>query len=123
MESRLYNARYVYFSRLLSILVYPYFFFINIFKKKYSLEELKVKNILVTEYHRIGDVIIIAPILKSIKNKFPNSNLILICNKQVAHLANHLNLMKTRLENGCSMSCQVIIKLLQHHRAIKIKLE
>ena len=65
---------------------------VTINKKKYSLEELKVKNILVTEYHRIGDVIIIAPILKSIKNKFPNSNLILICNKQVAHLANHLNL-------------------------------
>ena len=64
----------------------------NLFRKKYELEDIEVKNIVVTEYHRIGDILMIAKTLKSIKKSFPNSRLILLCSNQAHLLANHLNL-------------------------------
>ena len=53
---------------------------------------MKVKTILVTEYHRIGDVIIIAPILKSIRSRFPDAEIILICNESAKKFAEKFNL-------------------------------
>ena len=79
-------------AKILSALIAPYFKFFNFFRKKYDIQSINVKTILVTEYHRIGDVIIIAPILKSIKFKFPNSKIILICNESAKDLAEYLKL-------------------------------
>ena len=65
----IYKPSYIFWAKIFSILIGPYFKFL-IFRKKYDIQSINVKTILVTEYHRIGDVIIIAPILKSIKLNF-----------------------------------------------------
>jgi len=87
-----YKPSYIFWSKIFSILVGPYFKFFNFFRKKYDIQSINVKTILVTEYHRIGDVIIIAPILRSIKLKFPNSKIILLCNESAKELAEYLKL-------------------------------
>ncbi len=87
-----YRTSYVFWAKILSVIIAPYFKIFNFFKKKYNLDEIKVKTILVTEYHRIGDVIIIAPILKSIKSKYPDAEIILICSESAKALAEKLKL-------------------------------
>tara|TARA_B100000212_G_scaffold41349_1_gene26751 strand:- start:527 stop:1609 length:1083 start_codon:yes stop_codon:yes gene_type:complete len=87
-----YKSNYVFWAKIFSLLISPYFRFLNLFRKKYDLRFIKVKTILVTEYHRIGDVIIIAPILRSIKSKFPDAEIILICNDSVKKLAEKFKL-------------------------------
>ena len=49
-----YRTSYVFWAKILSVIIAPYFKIFNFFKKKYNLDEIKVKTILVTEYHRIG---------------------------------------------------------------------
>ena len=88
----IYKPSYIFWAKIFSILIGPYFKIFNLFRKKYDIQSINVKTILVTEYHRIGDVIIIAPILKSIKLKFPNSKIILLCNKSAKELAEYLKL-------------------------------
>ena len=92
MANQVYNTKILFWSRLISTFFYPYYTFFNFFRKKYILEDIEVKKILVTEYHRIGDVLMIAKTLKSIKSSFPQSRLILLCNNSVQHLAEHLAL-------------------------------
>ena len=92
LKGQIYSKNTIFFSRLFSILLSPIYSFLNLFRSRYQLENIKIKKILVTEYHRIGDVLIIAPILKSLKLKFPTSHLILVCNQDVRELAFHLNL-------------------------------
>ena len=88
----IYKPIYIFWAKIFSILIGPYFKFFNFFRKKYDIQSINVKTILVTEYHRIGDVIIIAPILRSIKLKFPNSKIILLCNESAKELAEYLKL-------------------------------
>ena len=92
MTNQIYNKRNLFWSRLISSFLHPYYSFFNLFRKKYELEDIEVKNIVVTEYHRIGDILMIAKTLKSIKKSFPNSRLILLCSNQAQLLAEHLNL-------------------------------
>ena len=87
-----YKSSYVFWSKIFSALISPYFRILNLFRKKYDLRFVKVKTILVTEYHRIGDVIIIAPILNSIRSKFPDAEIILVCNESAKILAEKFKL-------------------------------
>ena len=87
-----YSKKNIFWSSIISGLLYPYFSFFNFFRRKHNLDNLEIKRILVTEYHRIGDVLIIIQALNSIKKRFPKSHLILICNSSVEKLAKHLNL-------------------------------
>ena len=87
-----YKSSYVFWAKIFSALIFPFFKVLNLFRKKYDLRFIKVKTILVTEYHRIGDVIIIAPILKSIRSRFPDAEIILICNESAKKLAEKFNL-------------------------------
>ena len=89
---KVYSKETIIISRLFSLFISPYYKFLNFFRHNYQITDIEIKTILVTEYHRIGDVLIIAPVLKSLKNKFPKAHLILICNKEVEQLASHLNL-------------------------------
>lgn len=89
---KVYSKETIIISRLFSFFVSPYYKFLNFFRHNYQITDIEIKTILVTEYHRIGDVLIIAPVLKSLKKKFPKAHLILICNNQVGQLASHLNL-------------------------------
>ena len=79
-------------SRLISFFISPFYKILNYFRNNYRITDIEIKTILVTEYHRIGDVLIISPVLKSLKRKFPKAHLILICNREVGQLASHLNL-------------------------------
>ena len=89
---KVYSPTHLFWSRIISYIILPYYSFLNLFRASYTLDTLDVKIILVTEYHRIGDVIMIAPALHYIKARFPNAHLILLCNESSASLANHLNL-------------------------------
>ncbi len=89
---QVYNNKTIFWSRILSYMFYPYFKISNCFRPTYDIKNLDINTILVTEYHRIGDVLIIAPILKSIKARLPDSHLILICNKNAEKLAKNLNI-------------------------------
>ena len=73
MKQKVYSQTYLTLSNILSYIVSPYFLFFNIFRKKYSLKKIKVKKILILEYHRIGDVLIILPVIKSIRKGYPKS--------------------------------------------------
>ena len=88
----IYKSQHLFWSILLSYIIAPYYKFFNFFRKNFNIKSLNIKTVLVTEYHRIGDLIIIAPILKSIKMKFPDAKIILICNKSSEQLAKHLKL-------------------------------
>ncbi len=79
---KVYSKETIIISRLFSFFLSPYYKFLNLFRHNYQITDIEIKTILVTEYHRIGDVLIIAPILKSLKKKFPKAHLILICNKE-----------------------------------------
>ena len=89
---RVYKKNIIFWSRIFSNLLYPYFKIINYFRPVYDLHSIAINTILVTEYHRIGDVLIIEPVLKSIKKQYPNAHLILICNENIEKLATHLKL-------------------------------
>ena len=90
--SKVYSPIHLFGARLISSILFPYYSILNLFRTSYTLDTLDVKIILVTEYHRIGDVIMIAPTLQSIKARFPDAHLVLLCNEPTAPLANHLNL-------------------------------
>ena len=92
MINKVYSRETVIISRLISFFISPYYKFLNLFRSNYSITDIEIKTILVTEYHRIGDVLIISPVLKSLKRKFPKAHLILICNREAGQLASHLNL-------------------------------
>lgn len=87
-----YKSSYIFWAKTFSTIIAPYFKILNLFRKKYDPKLIKIKTILVTEYHRIGDVIIIAPILKSIKSNFPNAKIILICSDSAKEIAEYLKL-------------------------------
>ena len=93
MKHKIYSNTYLILSHLISFLISPYYNIFNLFRRKYKIENLKIKKILILEYHRIGDVIIILPILRSIKKKFPNSQLILVCSKNSYDLIKHFNIV------------------------------
>ena len=50
-----YKSNYIFWGKLFSMIIAPYFKFLNLFRKKYNLQLIDIKTILVTEYHRIGD--------------------------------------------------------------------
>ena len=95
MGRELYSFYYIAIGYLISFIIAPYFKLANYFRPLYKLDEINVKVILVNEYHRIGDVLLIEPILRSLRAKFPEANIILICNKQIEQLAKHLSLADT----------------------------
>ena len=92
MKHRVYSKRTIFISQLFSAIIFPFFTILNFFRRNYDLNEIEVKTVLVTEYHRIGDVLIIEPILKSIKIKYPQAHLILVCSHDVKELALELRL-------------------------------
>ena len=92
MRHRVYSKRTIFVSQIFSALFFPFFTIFNFLRRKYNIDEIKIKTILVTEYHRIGDILIIEPILKSIKTKYPQAHLILVCSHNAKELALDLGL-------------------------------
>lgn len=92
LNNQIYRPAHLVFANLVSLILYPYYAICNFFRTKNSIEKIEIKTILVTEYHRIGDILIIAQPLDSIKKKFPNAKLVLVCHQSAAKLAEHLGL-------------------------------
>ena len=90
MTTKVYSSSNILWSKIISFLIAPFFIFANVFRAKYDLEKIEIKTILVAEYHRIGDVIIIIPVMQMIRDKYPNAKIILLCNYEVVELATHL---------------------------------
>tara|TARA_B110000438_G_scaffold272584_1_gene291360 strand:- start:634 stop:1731 length:1098 start_codon:yes stop_codon:yes gene_type:complete len=93
LSQKVYKDSDLFLSQILSYIISPYYLLINLFRKRYFLKSIKVKKILILEYHKIGDVIIILPILKSIRKEYPKSELILICCSESYDLISHFNVV------------------------------
>ena len=93
MKQKVYSQAHLTLSNIIDFLVSPYFLFLNLFRKKYSLKKIRVKKILILEYHRIGDVLIILPIIKSIRRRYPKSKIVLICCEESHSLIDHFNVV------------------------------
>ena len=93
MKQKVYSQTYLTLSKILSFIIFPYYTFFNLFRKKYSLKKIKVKTILILEYHRIGDVLIILSVIKSIRRHYPRSKIILVCCNDSYDLINHFNIV------------------------------
>ncbi len=93
MKSQVYSKSILFWSRLASQILSPYYVFLNLFRPSYSMYDINIKTIVVSEYHRIGDVLIIIPTLKMIKKRFPSAHLILICNYNVYELIRHMEIV------------------------------
>ena len=92
MISDIYNPTHIFWARIVSAFLYPVYYIFNLFRRSYDLNKISFKTILVTEYHRIGDVILIASVLQSLKQKFPDSKIILLCHPSAEKLAIELNI-------------------------------
>ena len=91
LNTKIYKTSHVVLGNSLSFLISPVYKILNLFRKRYN-QKINVKKILVTEYHRIGDVLIINNALLAIKKTFPDAKLILICNELAADLAKELKI-------------------------------
>ena len=60
MKQEIYKPSFLFFSRLISALLTPFYLILNLFRIRKLFQEDIIKTILVTEYHRIGDVLMIA---------------------------------------------------------------
>ena len=87
MKQEIYHPWNLFLSRFISSLIYP---FAQIFIRSHissDIEKNEIRKILVTEYHCIGDVLMIIPALRLIKSSFPKAELTLITNVAASELA------------------------------------
>ena len=80
MTQGIYSSKVLFISNLISLLIFPYYKLLNIFRKKYDLKSIAIKKILIFEYHRIGDAIMILSALRSLSERYPSSKITLVCN-------------------------------------------
>ena len=92
MKQEIYKPSFLFFSRLIGAILAPFYLILNLFRIRKSFQEDIIKTILVTEYHRIGDVLMIASALKALKEHFKDARLILLCSSAAASLARDLQL-------------------------------
>ena len=71
MKQEIFWPLYLNLSRVVAFLISPYYHFFNFFKDFKPLESIEIRTILVAEYHRIGDVLMILPALRALKTKLP----------------------------------------------------
>ncbi len=92
MKQEIYHPWNLFLSRCISTLLYP---FARIFIRSSNpsdIEKKEIKKILVTEYHCIGDVLMIIPALRLLKSSFPDAELTLVTNSTVSELATVLKI-------------------------------
>ena len=79
MNGQVYNPYFIFWSHIINRLIWPFYFFCNLYRKSYSLNDENINSILICQYHRIGDVFLIAPVLRSLKKRYPQAHIILLC--------------------------------------------
>ena len=77
MTQGVYSSKSLIISNIISFLIFPFYKALNIFRKKYDLRRITINKILILEYHRIGDVIMILGVLRSLRVKYPDSKITL----------------------------------------------
>ena len=92
MKQEIFWPLYLNLSRVVAFLISPYYHFFNFFKEFKPLESIEMRTILVAEYHRIGDILMILPALKALKAKFNNAKIILICCPEATNLCTELGI-------------------------------
>ena len=90
MKGQVYNPNFVFWSRIISTLIWPFYFIFNLFRKLHPLNSENINSILICQYHRIGDVFLIAPVLRSLKKRYPQAHLTLLCCQDAEILARDL---------------------------------
>ena len=75
MTQGVYNSKALIISNIISLLIFPFYKSLNILRKKYDLRKITINNLLILEYHRIVDVILILSVLRAIRVKYPNSKI------------------------------------------------
>ena len=89
---KVYSNSTLYVSKIISALLAPYFQMINSFRPSIDMNNISIQNIVILEYHRIGDVIMIIPAVQALKKKYPQAKITLICNPKTLDLAKHLEI-------------------------------
>ena len=92
MTQGVYSSKVLIISNIISLLIFPFYKALNTFRKKYDLKKIAINKILILEYHRIGDVIMILDVLRSLKVKYPNSKITLVCNLEAFQLIKSFNI-------------------------------
>ena len=92
MNQEIYHPRNLFFSRLISSLIYPIYRGFYPLPSNNDIGKYEIKKILVTEYHCIGDVLMIIPALRLIKSSFPNAELTLLTNSDASELLENFKL-------------------------------
>ena len=93
MTQRVYSSKALIISNIISLLILPFYKALNIFRKKYDLKKITINKILILEYHRIGDVIMILGVLRSLRVKYPKSKITLVCNPEAFQLVKSFNIV------------------------------
>tara|TARA_B100001123_G_C15331074_1_gene1031233 strand:+ start:3193 stop:4284 length:1092 start_codon:yes stop_codon:yes gene_type:complete len=93
MKQEIYKPSFLFFSILIGALIAPFYRFFNLLRPNTLFQVEMVKTILVAEYHRIGDVLMIIPALHALKERFNKDvRIILLCSSSSAPLARDLEL-------------------------------
>ena len=92
IKQEIFNPKSLYISKLLSKIISPFF---KLFSKEkhFSVDNIILKKILITEYNCIGDVILITPVLRVIREKYPDAKIYLIVVPYVKELIEATNLV------------------------------
>ena len=90
MNGQVYNPYFIFWSRIIDILIWPFYFICNLSRKSYLLNDENINSILICQYHRIGDVFIIAPVFRSLKKRYPQAHIILLCCQAAEKLSRDL---------------------------------
>ncbi len=90
MRQEIFNPNFIFVSKILSGLLNPIYFFLNLFKTKSSYNKDKIKTIVITEYYCIGDIYIILPAVESLHKHFFNAKIILICSIEAEPIAKNI---------------------------------
>jgi len=92
MTQGVYSSKALIISNIISFLILPFYKALNIFRNKYDLRKITINKILILEYHRIGDVIMILGVLRSLRVKYPDSKITLVCNSEAYQLIKSFNI-------------------------------
>ncbi len=92
MNGDVYNPRYIFWSRIVSTLIWPIYFLFNLFRQAHKINHEDIGSILVCQYQRIGDILLIVPVLESLKKRFPKAKITLLCCSAGEPLARDLEL-------------------------------
>lgn len=90
MTQQVYKPSHIFWSKLISFFIKPLYSKWTSLKHSQQLSTLEINSILVTEYHRIGDVIMIKPALEGLRKQYPNAKITLVCHPSAVSLASNL---------------------------------